>query len=79
MTEGSNNFTIKDTEALRADVLHIREELRAGRMSNATARTMLYGAKVAIETVKLEMAAKQIGHYNKLPMAEEDRTVAKSH
>lgn len=52
---------MKDSETLRLDVLAIRADLRNGKLSNAVARTLLYGAKVAIDTWKIEIEASRLG------------------
>lgn len=50
-----------DTEELRDDVLKIRDDLRAGKISNAVARTLLYGAKIAVDNLKIEIEAARLG------------------
>lgn len=52
---------IKTTADLRKDVLAIRQELRAGTLSNSVARTLLHGAKIALDTLRTEMEAKRLG------------------
>jgi hypothetical protein len=49
------------TEDLRKDVLEIRAQLRAGTLSNAVARTLLVGAKIALDTLRVEMDAARLG------------------
>jgi len=52
---------MKTTEQLRDDVLNIRTELRAGKLSNSVARTLLVAAKIALDTLKAEMEASRLG------------------
>lgn len=56
-----SNPKISNTEQLRDDVLSIRQELRDGKVSNSVARTLLQGAKIALETLKAEMEASRLG------------------
>lgn len=54
-------MTPTNTKLLRDDVLKIREDLRAGIITNAVARTLLAGAKIAIDTMKVEAAVATLG------------------
>lgn len=49
------------TEMLRDDVLQIRKDLRSGALSNSVARTLLVGAKIALDTLRAEMEATRLG------------------
>lgn len=52
---------MKTTQDLRNNVIAIGEQLKAGKISNAEARTLLYVAKITLDTLRTEMAATQIG------------------
>jgi hypothetical protein len=65
---------MKDTQELRSDVLQIRQDLRDGKISNQVARTLLFGAKTAVDTLKLEMDAAKLGcDFRPVAMNQEDR------
>lgn len=67
-----------NTEDLRDDVLQIRADLRAGKISNAVARTLLYGAKTAVDTLKLEIEAARLGcAFDTVPLHEAERNRSK--
>lgn len=65
---------VPDTEEMRDDVLQIREDLRSGKLSNAVARTLLYGTKIAVDTLKIEMDAARLGcDFHAVALRDEDR------
>lgn len=76
-----SNPKIQTTEDLRDDVLQIRQDLRNGKISNAVARTLIQAAKVAMDTLSLEIKAKQLGcDFESVHLHYEDRpTVAPKH
>jgi hypothetical protein len=57
----TSNKQILTTQDLRDDVLQIRQDLREGKITNAIARTLIHSAKVALDSVMIEMRAKQLG------------------
>lgn len=66
--------TPSSTEELRDDVLRIRADLRAGNISNTVARTLLNGAKIALDTLRAEMEATRLGAiFNDVHMTEKVR------
>lgn len=52
---------IKSTEDLRGKLIAIFEEIEAGKISNTTARVKVAAAKAILDTVKIEIAAAQLG------------------
>jgi hypothetical protein len=79
MTNQSNP-KIKTTEDLRDDILQIRQDLREGKIANAVARTLIHAAKVALDTIAVEMKAKQMGcDFNAVQMHQEDRPTVNKH
>jgi hypothetical protein len=68
---------MKSTEELRDDIMQIRKDLRSGVLSNAVARTLLQGAKHALETTRLEMEAQRLGcEFTPVYFKQEDRAAA---
>lgn len=49
------------TEELRNSVFEIGKQLREGRISNPIARTLLHEAKIALDTLRIEMEATRLG------------------
>lgn len=52
---------ITNTEHLRDDVEQIRADLRAGKISNTVARTLIMAAKSELDSLKLEIEAARLG------------------
>lgn len=62
------------TEALRSDVLQIRSDLADGKMTTSVARTLLLGAKIALDTLRVEMEAKKMGsNFGAVMLSEAER------
>jgi hypothetical protein len=65
---------MKTTEDLRNDVIKIRDQLEAGTISNAIARTLIFGSKIVLDTLKVEMEAARLGtSFSAVHFDEEDR------
>lgn len=67
-------MNLSTTQELREDLLAIRQELRNGTLSNAVARTLLQGAKFALDTLRLEMDVARLGcDFGSVNLRQEDR------
>lgn len=52
---------LRDTEKLRDEIAELRDQLRAGKISNAVARTLILAARFELESLKAEMEAARLG------------------
>lgn len=65
---------MQTTETLRDDILKIRDDLRAGRITNTVARTLISAAKEALASLKLEIEAARLGAgFSAVELSEKDR------
>lgn len=62
-----------DTKMLRRDLIADLSALRAGQISNGTARARAYVAKQIIDTVKVEaMAMNVVAGFDAVPLLEDE-------
>lgn len=70
--------TLKDTQAMRDDVLEIRAALREGKLTNTVARTLIMASKVVYDSLKLEIEAARLGaDFKAVDFHQEDRNKPK--
>jgi hypothetical protein len=64
----------KSTEELRNEVQEIVRAVRDGTLSTTIARTLLLGAKITLDSVKMEMEAARLGSsFSAVRFAEAER------